>query len=233
MLLVMKKKYQKINLESFLCLILLIIFIFSTLSFADTIILKSGKKIKGKITEETDNFIRVNIEGIPITFYNSEIKSISKTKDNREDLIDNNLVKYSDERWLEGIVDYRKAQDIQKKTMAPIFLYIWTDLCRQSKEFEEKILDSSYFKENSKNIIKVKIHLDLSNKEEKVIKEFLCRDYPLLYVAYLGKKLRIYKKYNKIDGKWILKTPQEFISEIQRLKVILEKITGLDTNSHP
>jgi len=223
------KKYQNIKLDILFGLIFS--FFFSSLGFSDTIVLKSGKVIEGEITEKTDDFIKINIEGVLVTFYNIEVESVIESEESGEILLDEDLVKYSDESWLEGPKGYREAQDIQKKTNALIFSYIGTDLCNSSKVFEEEILGSSYFKENSKDIIKVKFHVDLSNNDERVTRGFLCKDYPLLYVTYLDRKFRIYKKYNKVDGKWVFKKPQEFISEILKIKVFLEKNADLDVNS--
>ena len=42
----------------------------------DIIILKSGKKIAGKIVEQTDDHVRIEIEGIPITYYSDEIEKV-------------------------------------------------------------------------------------------------------------------------------------------------------------
>ncbi len=61
-----------------LSIIFLLMFLFiSSSSFAETIILKSGKTIEGKILEKTDKYIKVDTEGIPITYYMDEIKSIA------------------------------------------------------------------------------------------------------------------------------------------------------------
>ncbi len=45
-------------------------------TFAETIVLKSGKTIEGKIVEKTDKSVKVDVEGIPITYYLEDIISI-------------------------------------------------------------------------------------------------------------------------------------------------------------
>jgi len=56
---------------------LISMFLSSTPSiFAETILLKSGKTIEGKIVERTNESIKIDIEGIPITYYFNDIESI-------------------------------------------------------------------------------------------------------------------------------------------------------------
>lgn len=58
-------------------IIILLLFLLAIPSvFAGTIILKSGKTIEAKILEKTQKYIRVDMEGIPITYYIEDIKSI-------------------------------------------------------------------------------------------------------------------------------------------------------------
>ncbi|MDD4955678.1 MAG: tetratricopeptide repeat protein [Candidatus Omnitrophica bacterium] len=63
--------------------ILSLLFSFSFLSaFAETIVLKSGKTIEGKILEKTEKSVKVDISGIPITYYLDEIQTIDSEKIN-------------------------------------------------------------------------------------------------------------------------------------------------------
>lgn len=56
---------------------LLLMFLFLPVYvFAETIVLKSGKTIEGKLLEKTDKAIKIDISGIPITYYYEEIESI-------------------------------------------------------------------------------------------------------------------------------------------------------------
>lgn len=47
--------------------------------FAETIVLKSGNTVEGKIIEKTDKYIKINFEGVPITYYLNEIESVTGT----------------------------------------------------------------------------------------------------------------------------------------------------------
>ncbi len=59
---------------------MLILFLFMPSIFAETIILKSGKTIDGKIVERTRKSVKVDIDGIPITYYFDDIESIDGKK---------------------------------------------------------------------------------------------------------------------------------------------------------
>ncbi|MFA5007879.1 MAG: tetratricopeptide repeat protein [Candidatus Omnitrophota bacterium] len=61
----------------------ILLLLFSTIflsAFAETIVFKSGKTIEGKIIEKTDKSIKVDIEGIPITYYFNDIEVIDGKK---------------------------------------------------------------------------------------------------------------------------------------------------------
>ncbi|GAB4338188.1 MAG: hypothetical protein Kow0099_12070 [Candidatus Abyssubacteria bacterium] len=61
-------------------LILIILFSFSSTLFADVVELKSGEKMEGEITEETDQFVAVETDAKTIFFKKDEIEKISKTR---------------------------------------------------------------------------------------------------------------------------------------------------------
>lgn len=44
--------------------------------FAETIVLKSGKAIEGKIIERTDEYVRIDFEGVPLTYFLEDVESI-------------------------------------------------------------------------------------------------------------------------------------------------------------
>lgn len=44
--------------------------------FAETIVLKSGKKVEGKITEKADRYIKIDFDGVPLTYYIDEVNAI-------------------------------------------------------------------------------------------------------------------------------------------------------------
>ena len=48
---------------------------------AETVSLKSGKSVVGKIVEKTEKYLKIDMEGIPITYYSDEIESIAGDKD--------------------------------------------------------------------------------------------------------------------------------------------------------
>ncbi len=50
-------------------------------AFSDTVILKSGKEIQGKIVEETEDYVKIEIGGVPVTYLSDEIEKIEKDSD--------------------------------------------------------------------------------------------------------------------------------------------------------
>ena len=48
--------------------------------FSETVILKSGYTLEGKLTEKTDDYIKIDFEGVSLTYYLDEIESIDGKK---------------------------------------------------------------------------------------------------------------------------------------------------------
>jgi len=70
----MSHSARKISFFTFFFLTLF--FLLSAYCFAEKIILKSGQVVEGKIVEETDKYIKLEVVGVPVTFYKDEIKNI-------------------------------------------------------------------------------------------------------------------------------------------------------------
>lgn len=69
-------RYIKVDLLLFVLLNLFL----AISSFAENIVLKSGKIIDKKIIEKTDDYIKVDISGVPITYYLDDLESINGIK---------------------------------------------------------------------------------------------------------------------------------------------------------
>lgn len=72
------KIYSK-NLKIVFCSFA-IYFCFLNISFAETIVLKSGKTIEGKIINKTDEYIEVDFMGVKLKYFNDQIAQIKETK---------------------------------------------------------------------------------------------------------------------------------------------------------
>jgi len=55
-------------------LVLLLFMLIPSLLFADTIKLKSGNTVDGKIVQETEDYIKVDVQGVELTYYRDEIE---------------------------------------------------------------------------------------------------------------------------------------------------------------
>jgi tetratricopeptide (TPR) repeat protein len=56
--------------------IYLTLFLITPSVFAEKIILKNGKSVEGKIIEKTSSYIKIDFEGVTLTYFNDEISSI-------------------------------------------------------------------------------------------------------------------------------------------------------------
>lgn len=71
--------------ERLIILLLLSSLSFPALSFAETIILKSGEEIEGKVIEKTDKYIKIDFEGVQLTYFFDDIKTIEGEEITKED----------------------------------------------------------------------------------------------------------------------------------------------------
>ena len=62
----------------FVPILILLSFLTLTPALSETIRLKSGKTVEGEIVEKTSDYIKVDISGIPITYYFEDIENIGK-----------------------------------------------------------------------------------------------------------------------------------------------------------
>jgi hypothetical protein len=46
------------------------------LGFGQTVVLKSGQKVEGRIIEQTDKYVKVEFQGVELTFYDEEVSFI-------------------------------------------------------------------------------------------------------------------------------------------------------------
>ncbi|MDD5097375.1 MAG: hypothetical protein PHU59_02650 [Candidatus Omnitrophica bacterium] len=62
-----------------ICFFLCLTYFFPPLiCFADTVVLKSGQVIEGKIIEVTEKYVKINFDGVDVTYFQDEIASINQ-----------------------------------------------------------------------------------------------------------------------------------------------------------
>jgi tetratricopeptide (TPR) repeat protein len=64
------------NKRRSIILIAVVFLCFPIKTFAETIILKSGKSVEGKLIEKTDKYIKIDFLGVPLTYFFDEVESI-------------------------------------------------------------------------------------------------------------------------------------------------------------
>lgn len=73
---------------------------------AENLILKSGRKIEGKIIEKTEQYIKMEIEGIPLTFWVDEIERVEELPLPAATLIESSLDDSVIEKYLSETTQY-------------------------------------------------------------------------------------------------------------------------------
>ncbi|MDD5130537.1 MAG: tetratricopeptide repeat protein [Candidatus Omnitrophica bacterium] len=63
-------------------LVLALVLYFPVSVFAETIVLKSGKTVEGKILEKTDKYIKIDFQDMPLIYWFDEIESVDGVKQN-------------------------------------------------------------------------------------------------------------------------------------------------------
>ena len=140
---------------------------FPIYTLAETVILKSGKTLEGKITDKTDKYIKIDVEGVLLTYYFNEIESIDWNRiggnNGKEKIISSkDLDSLLDE--CEALVNKYSAlkkdnsADYQQKIMQfQIDLGAWTE---KWKQMSGQITDSKEIQrlQGRLNIINEKVH---------------------------------------------------------------------------
>jgi tetratricopeptide (TPR) repeat protein len=135
-------------------------------SYAETIKLKNGNTVRGRILEKSDRYIKVDIAGIPITYYFDEIESIDGQF----------LYIVPQASSLSSYSSSKQPQDIFKN-VSPAIVYITTKTLA-----EEEFLGSGFILD-SDGVIVTNYHVIRDAKEINV----KMRDgaiYPVNYIIY-------------------------------------------------
>ena len=64
------------NRNLLMSIMILLFLALSSFSFAETVVLKTGQTIEGKITEKTAEYIKIEVADVPLTYYFEDIESI-------------------------------------------------------------------------------------------------------------------------------------------------------------
>ena len=62
-----------------ICICCAVFYLFSQgLVFSETVLLKSGQKVEGRIVEKTDKYVKLDFLGVELVYYNDEVASIAE-----------------------------------------------------------------------------------------------------------------------------------------------------------
>lgn len=138
-------------------LILMICMCFSVAASAETIVLKSGKTVEGKILEKTDKYIKIDFEGVSLTYSIDEVERIYEKPVNISNEFAastaEDILKKAD--YYHSISDFDKSIELcelaSKKTddknlIAKINLTLSSNYLEKGKEAYEINKDDSFYK---------------------------------------------------------------------------------------
>jgi len=120
----------------FLVLLLVLGLYFPSSILAETILLKSGKTVEGKLIEKTDKYIKIDFQGTSLTYFFDEIESIDGQKqpltlEKKEPISEPNVNQVSENSVQSDITQETKNQktDAVSATKLPfstaIIKYVW------------------------------------------------------------------------------------------------------------
>jgi len=114
-------------------MLLFIVFLFATLSaFADTITLKSGKKIEGKILEKTSDTVKVDFFGVRLVFF---LKDIAEIKEDNPLPISGKNVLYTEPKTETEV--YQEKPQVSEEAIPPAESRT-TDVLKRSQQPREE-----------------------------------------------------------------------------------------------
>jgi tetratricopeptide (TPR) repeat protein len=134
-------------------------FYFQLLAFGQTINLKSGVKVEGRIIEKTDNYTKIDFYGVTLTYDKDEIASIegsSFSQDNRLGYLDyyNRAIEYGSKgEFNNAEIELKKAQDLDQFGYQAQYMLILLKDVNNGKikaEYASRIFQSLYYWTNRK-----------------------------------------------------------------------------------
>lgn len=89
-------------------------------AYAEIITLKSGETVEGELIEKTDKYIKIDFQGVPVTYFLDEIKSSDEEvtitiKPEAEKFYENGANLVSEGRYSEAVEECQKAIEIDPK----------------------------------------------------------------------------------------------------------------------
>jgi len=146
-----------------LCVLVLILSLINTAAFADTITLKDGRVIEGKIVEETKDYVKINFSDVILTYFPEEIDKITRAGPSAQEKIESKpeikgeteaaIAEYYEKtiqlgaegKFDEAISYYEKVIQLNPKLLAPYLgigaLYLRMGKFREAIDVLEKGLN--------------------------------------------------------------------------------------------
>ncbi len=205
---------------------ILILLSFSSISFAATIYLKTGKIIEADIIEETDKYIKIDFSGTPLTYYRENIESISYPPGNIPQSIIPSYAKKGiecalNEKFGEAKREFEENLKINEDSLEV------RELLRTIIDLNNRVVTEvycSYLFSGLTNIINEQYTQAIENLRQA---QQICPHYPTTYL-YLGLAL-FFSGQNEKAKEILIKTKDIFqkmgyVQRIQQIEKYLEQV---------
>lgn len=159
-----KASRKEEGLHLFRIFVILFLF-FPKASWAETVILKSGKIIEGKIVEKTGQYIKIEVDGMPLYY---ERKFIADIDENKKDLLltESGCLKKGLERASEA--RFEEAGEEFKKGLS---LFPDSHNLKQALRLVEGVINGTLKREYALHILKGSYYL-MNARTEEALPEF-------------------------------------------------------------
>jgi len=189
-------------------LVLAIVISLSTSAFAETITLKSGTKVEGKILERTDKYVKLDFHGVPIKYNIQDIENIDGNppvavvkNESIEPAVSSQIPlpekieppKPQIPREINWQNNLDEAFSMAKRDARPLMVDFYTDWCGWCKKLDSDVYTDQTIRELSNQFICVKINAD-NNKQ--AAQQYNVRGYPtIIFLSPKGDVLKVCPGY--------------------------------------
>jgi thiol:disulfide interchange protein len=118
--------------------------------------------------------------------------------------------------WHEDMLGYQQTVAEQKASGKPMLVYFYATWCPHCKRFTAQILSSDKMQNYVKRYPHVRIAPDNGKAEKQLMESYGAEGFPTFLVVKSNGKRTKMEPYTMDDGRMRMKTPDEFIQDVER-----------------
>jgi thiol-disulfide isomerase/thioredoxin len=120
--------------------------------------------------------------------------------------------------WYEGADGYARARRDHEPQRAPTLLYFFTDWCPHCRRFERELLTAPAVEQFLRDqVVKVRVNPETNADDRGLAEQFDVHAFPRLLLLVGGEQARRVATHVTRNGEATLRSPEEFVAEIERL----------------